>query len=118
MFVLESPGIAPSALANATNVDPPTTTGIVEQLVAGSHLRRESDPRDRRRLLLFPTAAGEVLGPAIRRARQATEDELIGLVGAEDAKFLRDMLKRLLKTDARLIVGQKRTKPGLPTPRA
>jgi MarR family transcriptional regulator, organic hydroperoxide resistance regulator len=117
MSILERPGISPSALATATDVDPPTATGIVERLVAGGHLRRESDPHDRRRSLLFPTAAGEALGPAIRRARQVTEEEISALVGADDAALLHSLLTRLLESDARLQdAGAEHAEPTVPAP--
>ena len=101
LSVLDAPGTTPSALAATVDIDPPTATGIVERLVAGSYLRREPDPRDRRRLLLFATPQGEALRPRIQAARQASESELMALLGPDAAALLRDLLTRFLEADAR-----------------
>ena len=68
MSVLDAPGVTPSALADSADVDPPTVTGVADRLVARGYLRREPDPRDRRRQLLYATDAGEALRVRIQEA--------------------------------------------------
>jgi DNA-binding MarR family transcriptional regulator len=63
-------------LARREGVSPPTMTRIVDALVREGLLRREADPRDRRSLLLTPTARGRrlmELGRARRIRRLAME---------------------------------------------
>ena len=103
MSVLDAPGVTPSALADSADVDPPTVTGVVDRLVARGYLRREPDPRDRRRQLLYATDAGEALRPRIREARRASEAELEGLLGPEDTAQLSDLLARFLDAEGRQV---------------
>ena len=69
--------------------------------MAAGYLRRAADPRDRRRLLLYPTAAGQALEPRIRAARRASEAELAELVGAAGAEQLRAVVVGGVPVDAR-----------------
>jgi DNA-binding MarR family transcriptional regulator len=101
MSVLDAPGVTPSALADSADVDPPTVTGVVDRLVARGYLRREPDPRDRRRQLLFATDAGDALRSRILEARRASEVELEGMLGADDTARLRDLLARFLEAEGR-----------------
>jgi DNA-binding MarR family transcriptional regulator len=99
--VIEAPGVSPSVLSASSDTDPPTVTGTIERLIARGYLRREADPRDRRRLLLYATPAGEALLPRIQAARRASEQELEALLGTGEADQLRAILTRMLEADAR-----------------
>src|SRR5438093_1630768 len=98
--VVEAPGVSLSLLAASADLDLPSVSAKVERLLAGGTLRREADPRDRRRLLLYPTAAGEALEPRIRAARQATEAELAELLRPATTDELKALLLRLVEAGA------------------
>ena len=100
--VVEAPGMSLSTLASSADLDLPSVSAKVERLLSGGTLRREADPRDRRRLLLYPTAAGQALEPRIRAARRASEAELADLVGAAGAEQLRGLLLGLVEADRRV----------------
>lgn len=55
------PGIPAGELAALLALHPSTLTGILQRLERGGWLRRRSDPRDRRRVLLGLTRAGHAL---------------------------------------------------------
>ncbi len=45
--------LTPGALAKRTGLSPPTVTGICDRLESGGWVRRERDPEDRRRVLVY-----------------------------------------------------------------
>lgn len=74
------PGITPGALAELLWLHPSTLTGILQRLVDAGFVRREPDPRDRRRAHLHLTPEGE----AIDAAREGTVEAAVraALAGA------------------------------------
>ena len=59
--IAEVPGINPSALASELDLGAAAVTAITDGLVARDFIERVGDPRDRRRVVLRLTQAGEKL---------------------------------------------------------
>ena len=86
-------GLKMNALSRYLMVTGGNVTGLTDQLVAAGHVQRQSDPADRRALIVCLTPAGRE-----HFARMAAEPEawLIELVGSFDgAATLHDLLGRL-----------------------
>jgi DNA-binding MarR family transcriptional regulator len=75
-------------LAAAEGVRPPTMSRIVAALVAAGLARRRDDPRDRRRIHLVATAAGQRLTLAGRDRRLRRLDALLRGLGAHEVETL------------------------------
>ena len=91
--------ISPGELARQWQVTPAVLTGIVDRLERRGLVRREPDPRDRRRLRLALTAAGRAASAEVERVltadlaarlAAASADELAGLDRA--LRLLQDAL--------------------------
>lgn len=54
-----SPGITAGELARVLQVTSGATTRVIDSLVAGGHARRETDPQDRRRVIVVVTPEAE-----------------------------------------------------------
>jgi DNA-binding MarR family transcriptional regulator len=63
-IVSRFPGITAGHIAELLHVHPSTLTGILKRLEANGHLRRRSDPRDRRRAVLGITDKGRRIDSA------------------------------------------------------
>lgn len=78
VLVRANPDLSGQALAEHLGVSTPTTSGILERVVARGWLRREHDPVDRRRLLLRITPEGEEVlasleGPVLEAKAQVLD---------------------------------------------
>lgn len=63
--VVDQPGITPTQLSETLHLTPSTITRLVEKLEQKQLVRRESEGK---KTLIYPTAAGEALRPAITEA--------------------------------------------------
>ena len=78
VLVRANPDLSGQALAEHLGVSTPTTSGIVERVVARGWLVREQDPADRRRLLLRISPEGEAVlaaleGPVLQAKAQVLD---------------------------------------------
>jgi DNA-binding MarR family transcriptional regulator len=81
-LVLDEPGMTPGLIAERSGLTTGAVTGVLDRLERAGYVRRTSDPLDRRRQVVQPTAAAEDARPAIGRL-----DEIIGgLLGAYPAE--------------------------------
>jgi DNA-binding MarR family transcriptional regulator len=72
--------MAPSALARAEHVKPPSMTKVIERLEEQGLVRRDPHPTDGRQCLISRTEAGEAFVQATRERRTAwLAERLVGL---------------------------------------
>jgi DNA-binding MarR family transcriptional regulator len=93
----QSPGQTLSGLAESLHADPPTASALVDRLLAADLVRRETDPADRRRAMLYPTDKALELGEALREAVRDSEASIRSVLGPEDSPELARLLNRLIE---------------------
>jgi DNA-binding MarR family transcriptional regulator len=94
--VVELGQVTQNQLGRLAAMDPATIQGVVRRLLARALVRRMADPRDRRTVVLSPTAAGIALAAdAVTCARGVTEATLAPLGAAERRHFL-SLLRKMV----------------------
>lgn len=88
-------------LAEALGVVPRSATGVVEGLEELGLVRRETDPADRRSVLVALTSAGRGTLDELAEARRQTAEELFGALEPADQRELLALLARLDDPTAR-----------------
>jgi len=76
-------------LVDEMGVSKQRTGQLIDVLVDRGYLTRETDPEDRRRLMVDLTERGTMAAEAIRRAVDRLDSTLEAAVGAEDVATLR-----------------------------
>jgi DNA-binding MarR family transcriptional regulator len=97
LSVLERAGgpMRMAELAEALRIVPRSATGVVEGLEEVGLLRRETDPADRRSVLVSLTDAGRGTLDELAEARRQTAEELFGSLNPADQRRLLTLLTRL-----------------------
>jgi DNA-binding MarR family transcriptional regulator len=97
LSVLERAGgpLRMAELAEALRVVPRSATGVIEGLADAGLVRRDTDPSDRRSVLVSLTDAGRGRLEELAQARRQTAEELFGLLDAADQRRLLTLLIRL-----------------------
>lgn len=80
--------MAPSALARAEHVRPPSMTKVIESLEERGLARRDPHPTDRRQCLISRTDAGEAFVLETRRRRTAWLAKQVGQLSTEEQRAL------------------------------
>ena len=97
MVVLAShPGVAASDIAEATGLDKMAVSRAIAGLDRAGRLRREPDPGDQRRSLLFLSPQGQRLFAKVGRTAKRREAELFSALGVAEAEQLNAALDKLL----------------------
>lgn len=87
--------VSQNQLGRAVAMDPATSQGVVQRLIAKHLVQRRNDPRDRRRTLLTLTPVGDALAQKlIPLGRTITAETLEPMSKDEQAAFL-ELLKKL-----------------------
>jgi DNA-binding MarR family transcriptional regulator len=82
--------VSQNRLGRAVAMDPATSQGVVQRLVAKHLIQREGDPQDRRRSMLSLTPLGEELAKKlVPMGQKITAETLAPLSKAEQAAFLK-----------------------------
>ena len=81
-------GLGIGALAGELGIRQPATSTLVERLTVAGLVRRESDPGDRRRVLLGLTSEGERFVNDIRVGRRRTFDGWLDRLGEDELSAL------------------------------
>jgi DNA-binding MarR family transcriptional regulator len=93
MVVLSDQGrLTVGGLARTLNISEPSASLLVDKLATRGLVARDTDPGDRRRTLVVPTAEGDQLVGRLRRTR---EDQFAGLLGLLEVEDLRALLRGL-----------------------
>ena len=97
LSVLERAGqpLRMAELAEALRVVPRSATGVVEGLEEAGLVRRETDPADRRSVLVSLTRSGRGTLDRLAEARRQTAEELFGSLDRADQRHLLALLSRL-----------------------
>jgi DNA-binding MarR family transcriptional regulator len=96
------PGASAVDVVTLWGMDKMAASRAVRRLEEAGHLRREADPRDRRRQVLFLTPGGETLYRRIEPAATARYREIIGALGEGEVKELSDLLDRMVRRIRRI----------------
>lgn len=99
--IVETPGLRPSTLAEALNIERPNLVSTLDDLEALGLIRRERDAADRRAYALSPTRRGVEVFGAAAAANEAHEAALLAGVPAEDAATLLRVLDHIQAKGAR-----------------
>lgn len=87
--------VSQNRLGRAVAMDPATSQGVMQRLLAKKLIRREPDPEDKRRTLVSLTAEGEALVARLVPLGVRITDETLGpLAPGERAQFLA-LLKKI-----------------------
>jgi DNA-binding MarR family transcriptional regulator len=97
LSVLERAGgpLRMAELAEALRVVPRSATGVVEGLEGAGLVRRDTDPGDRRSVLVSLTDTGRGTLDELAAARRETAEELFGSLDPADQRRLLALLTRL-----------------------
>jgi DNA-binding MarR family transcriptional regulator len=101
-FLDRNPGASLSAVATFIGIAGPTASTMVDRLVRRALLRREADPRERRRVMLALTRAGAVLLERARSRARASMAARLGALTAAELSALSgglELLARALPAD-------------------
>ena len=102
LSVLERAGgpMRMAELAEALRVVPRSATGVAEGLEEAGLVRRETDPADRRSVLVSLTGVGRGKLDKLAEVRRQTAEELFGALDSADQRYLLALLTRLDKPTA------------------
>jgi DNA-binding MarR family transcriptional regulator len=96
--LIDDPGEDQITLSGRVAFDPATSGSVIGRLEAKGWVKREADPRDRRRKLLWTTPEGEEVALQMKRAVSRAQQRIVSPLDAEE----RDQLTLLL---AKLVAG-------------
>lgn len=112
--LVETGPITAGALAEITGLTTGAVTGILDRLERAGYVRRETDPADRRRVIIQPVlsperhaAAGEVLGPLMQALREDLAE-----YNPEQVTLILDFMDRFARTLQR-VTQQARSEPAV-----
>jgi DNA-binding MarR family transcriptional regulator len=101
----QQPGISLGGLAASLSKDLASTSILIDRMTTLGLVRRETDPRDRRRNQLYVT---DQAGPTLRQLKDAREDVnrlVLNLLGDQQAVHLATLLSGFLAALARSEAG-------------
>jgi DNA-binding MarR family transcriptional regulator len=96
--LIDDPGEDQITLSGRVAFDPATSGSVIGRLEAKGWVKREADPRDRRRKLLWTTPEGEEVALQMKRAVSRAQQRIVSPLDAGE----RDQLALLL---AKLVAG-------------
>jgi DNA-binding MarR family transcriptional regulator len=97
MVVLAShPGVAAADVAESTGLDKMAISRAIAGLDKAGRLRKQDDPADQRRSLLFLSAEGQRLFQKVGRSAKQRERELFDGVPARDLEQVNATLDKLI----------------------
>lgn len=94
--LVDEPGEDQITLAGKVAFDAATSGAVIARLEAKGLLRRDADPKDKRRKLLAATAAGEKVVIAMKSAVADVQTNIMRPLTASEAKQLTELLGKLV----------------------
>lgn len=94
--MLDTPGQDQITLANRVAFDAATSGSVIGRLEAKGWVRREADPKDRRRKLLFVTAEGQKALQRMHAAVAQAQASMLAPLSAQDQKVFMRLLAQLV----------------------
>lgn len=87
--------VSQNRLGRAVAMDPATSQGVAQRLLAKGLIRRTDDPEDRRRTMLSLTDEGAALVERLVPLGKIVTDETLKPLTAEEQRVFLDLLKKL-----------------------
>jgi DNA-binding MarR family transcriptional regulator len=94
--LMDSPGIDQVTLAQRVAFDAATSGAVIARLEAKAWVRREFDPADRRRRLLWLTPEGRKAAARMKSAAERVQERLLEPLSAQEQTQLLDLLRKLV----------------------
>lgn len=94
--LMAAPGSDQVTLANRVAFDAATSGSVIARLEGKGWVRRESDPNDKRRKLLWATPLGEKMAHDIQSAVARTQQRILGPLSQEQQQQLMTLLGQLV----------------------
>ena len=94
--LMDDPGEDQITLAGRVAFDAATSGSVIGRLEAKGWVRREADPQDKRRKLLWVTPAGEEVALQMKRAVSKVQSRLLGPLKAAERVQLAALLGKLI----------------------
>ena len=94
--LIDDPGEDQITLSGRVAFDPATFGSVVGRLEAKGWVKREADPVDRRRKLLWITAEGEAVALQMKRAASRAQVRILGPLDSAERTELMRLLAKLV----------------------
>jgi len=91
--LFQNEGISSGDLGKKLVLDPATLSGLLERMVEGGWVVKETDPEDKRLLKIYLTDQAKMLAPKLMEERDKANEEILRGLSLEE----KVLLKRLLK---------------------
>ena len=96
LVLTEQPGLSLGLLARELSKDQASTSIVIDRMMTLGLVRRETDPDDRRRALLFVTAQAQPLVQHMQRVRDEINGMVLEAIGPEKSEALEGLLVDVL----------------------
>jgi len=96
LVLTEQPGLNLGLLARALSKDQASTSIVIDRMMTLGLVRRETDPDDRRRALLYTTTQAQPLVDHMQRVRDDINRLVLDAIGVEKSEALESLLLDLL----------------------
>ena len=106
----EAKELSAGKLAQAMGRDKGKITRFIDRLEAAGFLRRSSDPRDHRLLIIKPTRRAQRAVPRLKKTFEQVREEFLNGIPSDDLNRLGSVLSALYENAGRLYQGR------VPTP--
>jgi DNA-binding MarR family transcriptional regulator len=94
--LVDEPGEDQVTLASKVAFDAATSGAVIARLEAKGLLRRDADPKDKRRKLLTATSEGEKIVVAMKAAVADVQGQIMQPLSAKEAEQLTSLLGKLV----------------------
>src|SRR5574343_705968 len=94
--MIDTPGVDQITLANGVAFDAATSGSVIGRLEAKAWVRREPDPHDRRRKLLYVTAEGQKAVAGMKDAVDRVQQNILSPLAAKDREVFVRLLVQLV----------------------
>ena len=94
--LLDDPGEDQITLSGRVAFDPATSGSVIGRLEAKGWVKREADPRDKRRKLLWTTPEGEQVALQMKRAVSRAQQRIVSPLDAQERDQLAVLLVKLV----------------------
>ena len=88
-------GISAGDLGKKLVLDPATLSGILDRMVEGGWIVKETDPSDKRLLQIYLTDQARVLAPKLMEERDKANEEILRNLSFDEKVLLKRLLKDL-----------------------
>lgn len=95
--LMDDPGEDQITLSGRVAFDPATSGSVIGRLEAKGLIRRQADPGDRRRKLLWVTPEGEKLALQMKRAVGRVQQRIVAPLNDAEREQLRFLLAKLVE---------------------